>query len=294
MSKQDNLKDYLTDLYEGISLRNPGASRNPQDFRTEIENIEGGDGAPIYDGTIEIDGQPADDYTDYYEKGLEDGEAIGRQAQHDEFWDSVKDDTNWGYRFCGSNWNTTTFKPNFDLNLKGNCNFCFANNIIKVDLVEWLSELGITMSTTEMTQCSKLFYYAKFTRLGVIDLSKVVSANETFAYMEHLHTIDKVIILASFSFSDTFASTPNLVNLTIEGTIGQAGLNLRWSPKLSKASIASIINSLSSTTSGLSVTLSKTAVNTAFETASGLADGSVSDEWLNLIAQKNNWTVSLV
>jgi hypothetical protein len=40
MSKQNNLKDYLTDLYEGISKKRPNASRNPQNFRAEIESIE--------------------------------------------------------------------------------------------------------------------------------------------------------------------------------------------------------------------------------------------------------------
>lgn len=64
--------------------------------------------------------------------------------------------------------------------------------------------------------------------------------------------------------------------------------------KLSKPSITSIINCLSTTTSGLTVTLSKTAVNNAFETSEGVADGSTSQEWLNLVATKTNWTISLV
>jgi hypothetical protein len=42
MSKQDNLKDYLTDLYQGIASKKPNASRNPQNFRREIESIETG------------------------------------------------------------------------------------------------------------------------------------------------------------------------------------------------------------------------------------------------------------
>lgn len=42
MSKQDNLKDFLTDLYAGIVSKKPNASRNPQDFRSEIESIESG------------------------------------------------------------------------------------------------------------------------------------------------------------------------------------------------------------------------------------------------------------
>lgn len=44
MSKSDNLRDYLADLYEGIAEKKPGASKNPQDFRREIEGIESGGG----------------------------------------------------------------------------------------------------------------------------------------------------------------------------------------------------------------------------------------------------------
>lgn len=42
MSKENNLKDYLTDLYQGIASKKPNASRNPQNFRAEIESIQGG------------------------------------------------------------------------------------------------------------------------------------------------------------------------------------------------------------------------------------------------------------
>ena len=45
MAKNDNLKDFLTDLYEGIVSKKPNASRNPQDFRAEIESIQGGSGS---------------------------------------------------------------------------------------------------------------------------------------------------------------------------------------------------------------------------------------------------------
>ena len=39
MAKNNNLKDYLVDLYQGIASRKPNASKNPQDFRSEIENL---------------------------------------------------------------------------------------------------------------------------------------------------------------------------------------------------------------------------------------------------------------
>lgn len=53
MSKQNNLKDFLADLYQGIVSKKPDASKNPQDFRSEIESIETGDGEsdlPVYNG----------------------------------------------------------------------------------------------------------------------------------------------------------------------------------------------------------------------------------------------------
>ena len=57
MSKENNLKDYLTDLYGGIASKKPDASRNPQNFRAEIEAIEtGSNGLPVEVSTqAEID-----------------------------------------------------------------------------------------------------------------------------------------------------------------------------------------------------------------------------------------------
>ena len=42
MNKTNNLRAYLRDLYEGIVSKKPDASRNPQNFRSEIEAIRTG------------------------------------------------------------------------------------------------------------------------------------------------------------------------------------------------------------------------------------------------------------
>ena len=39
MPKNNNLKDYLKDLYAGLSTVKPSASRDPQQFRSEIESL---------------------------------------------------------------------------------------------------------------------------------------------------------------------------------------------------------------------------------------------------------------
>ena len=91
-----------------------------------------------------------------------------------------------------------------------------------------------------------------------------------------------------------FQNLKALEDLTVTGVIGGDGFNVQWSTLLSKASITSIINALSSTTTGLTVTLSLAAVNKAFETSTGANNGSTSTAWTTLIATKTNWTISLV
>lgn len=41
MSKEDNIRDFLADLYQGIATKKPNASKNPQNFRAEVESIAG-------------------------------------------------------------------------------------------------------------------------------------------------------------------------------------------------------------------------------------------------------------
>ena len=91
-----------------------------------------------------------------------------------------------------------------------------------------------------------------------------------------------------------------LEDVTIEGTIGQSGINLQYSTKLSKASIISFINALSDTATGQSITFSKAAVDREFRGVSPadfttIVDGSHSLEWYNIVEiQKTNWTITLV
>lgn len=79
MAKNNNLKDYLVDLYQGIASRKPNASKNPQDFRSEIENLvftsdanaAASDirvGKTAYVNDVKVTGT-IKDYDDTYEEG---------------------------------------------------------------------------------------------------------------------------------------------------------------------------------------------------------------------------------
>lgn len=189
----------------------------------------------------------------------------GKQAEWSEFWDSFQD---YGKRrdyasgFNNSGWTDITFNPKYDIVCLGNAYGAFG--------------------------------YTQFTELKkTVDVTQVTSTGAMFFACNKLKNIYRFVVSPSTPYDTTFGLCDSLENLNIEGTIGQNGFGIQWSTKLNKASITRIINALSTTTSGLTVTLSSTAVNNAFATSEGAADGRTSAEWLALVATRSNWTISL-
>ena len=221
------------------------------------------------------------------------GKQSGKQAEYDAFWDIYQQNgnrTNYRNAFAGHGWTPDNFKPKYDIRPTSDgayMMFYHAKNM-KGDLVQMLEDCGVEL---DLSQCGAWIQYliagSNITRLGRLDCSNASTLGSTFADTP-IHTIDELIVSEKNVFSGAFLNCNELVNLTISGVIGQNGLDLKASTKLSKASIESVVNALSTTKTGLTVTLSATAVNNAFE------GGSAGSEWLNLIATKPNWTISLV
>jgi hypothetical protein len=192
--------------------------------------------------------------------------AAGKQAEYDAFWDGMQNNgnrTEYANAFNNVGWTDITFKPKYDFVCVGNIYAMFA--------------------------------YSRFTELNKsLDISKATNTGSLFYYSTYLKTVHRLVIAETTDLqTTTFAYCLSLENLSVEGTIGQNNFNTQWSTKLTKASITSIVNALSTTTTGLTVTLSATAVNNAFATSEGIADGSTSGEWLALVATKSNWTIAL-
>lgn len=165
------------------------------------------------------------------------------------------------------------------------------------DLAERLNECGVILDTSASTSFTWCFFSTStITRIPELNTTGAASLSQMFYSCTGLHTIDKLILKddGSQTFTDAFRSAIALENIVIEGVIGQNGFNTQYSTKLSKASITSIVNALSTTTSGLTVTFSLKAVKNAFETSTGAADGNTSAEWNALTATRSNWTFSLV
>lgn len=185
------------------------------------------------------------------------GTDTGGKSYYDEFWDNYQQNGTriyYPYAFAYS-WNDAIYKPKYDITNAQN--------------------IGLQY----------LFAYSTVTdTIVTIDASKATKSQHIFDSNRRLRTIRKLIVSENNGFNTWFRYCEDLETLIVEGTIGQNGFDLQWSKNLSKASIESIINHLSTTTSGLTVTLSKTAVNNAFTT----------DEWNALIGTRTNWTISLV
>ncbi len=203
-----------------------------------------------------------------YASGKTEGYNEGYQAYYDFFWDGMLNNgnpANYVGRF--RRWtNTSIYEPN--------------HNIVH--------------STSAAQSAQNTFYEAFFTDLKVDNVFSDVSNLNYFCYgCSYLVNARTMHVTEKTSYSTPFGGCSKLEEIRFNGTIGKNGLSFKDSTKLSKDSIESVINALSSTTSGLTVTFSKTSVNKAFETSSGANDGSTSTEWTTLVASKSNWTISL-
>lgn len=225
----------------------------------------------------------------------------GKNKEWSDFWDSFQDKgarTSYNSVFRFKYWNKNTFKPKYNINIAGDGDSAFRffnQNTSSFDFAEHLNKLGITIDCSNCTKASYLFYYSYLTHLPELDLSSAETIAYAFRYST-VSTIDKIKLKEDGNqmLSYSFSNTPFLKNIVVEGTIGQDGVDLSASTVLTKESIISFINALSSSAAGKAITFSLTAVNSAFETADGADDGSTSAEWENLTAEKSNWTIALL
>ena len=143
------------------------------------------------------------------------------------------------------------------------------------------------------TNFQNMFYYSGVYNIPTLNCSKAANMRSMFDSNSQVTNIDEIILpTVTTDFANMFNNCSALRSIRFRGTISQNGINLQWSKSLDKDSITSLVEALSKSTSGLTVTLSKDAVDEAFST-SGTA-GSATTVWNNLRTSKSNWTISLV
>ena len=203
--------------------------------------------------------------------------------------------TNYNSAFWGEKWTDELFKPHVVIK-PTNFNSGFYGS--KIENSAYTDLLDFSNCTT----LSAAFYMSSVKKLKVIDARNTtgVGMGNIFAMCSKLESIDEFypssVSSNKPSFSSTFVGCSALTKIIFKSEISQNGLNLQYATKLSRESIESIINNLSNTTSGLSITLSKTAVDKA------CAEMELSDSynstnsawWAWLTGRKSNWTISLL
>lgn len=213
----------------------------------------------------------------------------GADAEHKAFWHTLqtgKGYNKYTYAFYGAGWTNDNFKPIYDIcPTEAYQMFCWSN--ISGDLTEILSDLKIKLDLSKASTVYKCFAATEFTRIGEVDTRSAGTVNSMFFESSKLETIDKLMLKndGSQTFKMTFGKCNALKNLTVEGVIGGTTFDMRYCTSLSKDSICSVIEAVS-TTKTTKITLSQSAVVKAF--------GSVSDtEWLNLKNTRPKCTVVL-
>lgn len=227
----------------------------------------------------------------------------GRTQEWNDFWDIYQSRGSrraYEHAFRGlvaegvNGWDDSNFKPKYDI-IASNLAYCFQYSSI-TNLKQILEDCGVSLSFSDSMIAAGLYYafeYSRITHIPELYCPTVSNMQNAFRICRDLKSIDKITVSSGCSTLNAFLDCNALEEIRIGSVIANAW-NFQWSTKLSKDSITSVINALSGTSSGLTVTFSKRAVNNAFKTAEGLSDGSSSSEWATLIGTKPNWTISLV
>lgn len=220
----------------------------------------------------------------------------GKKAQYDAFWDSFQQNgerTDYRSAF-GAMWTAETFKPKYPIR-PTTANFMFYHNqgggVHIDDFVEFCKENNVVLDYSQCVEAQYGIGCLCSPHFGTLDFSNATDLQQLFYghsfgnnQSHSVVTIDEFISSEITTYHiNTFQHAVNLENIKMSGVVAK-DITFQHCTKLTKASITSIINVLSNTTSGLTLTLSKTAKENAF----------TAEEWATLIATKPNWTISLV
>lgn len=221
-----------------------------------------------------------------YEAGID----VGKKSEYDAFWDALQKNgtaSNYEYAFGSRVWTDKMFKPKYNITLAAGytATDMFARSNI-TNVKQRLIEAGVVLDTSACTYFTRMFYNAKTTEIPTIDISNAKGTQTLFASAS-IVSIDKVIISETTKINvDMFSGATKLKDIVFDGVIG-SNLDMSQCTNLSKASITSIMNALSTTATGKTLTLSQDAVEVAF-----IPDDV--DEWAALVNARSNWTITMI
>lgn len=228
----------------------------------------------------------------------------GKQSEYDRFWDEFQQNGNrtiYNNAF-GSGWTENIFKPKYAMR-PTNATYMFFNqlgqSITITDFVEFCRQNNIILDFSNCVSASYSLGNLWTNHHGVLDFSKCTSLSSIF-YSQNLvpelgiKKIDEFISSATTVYdATTFQNALMLEDITFSGIIAN-NIWFNTCTLLTKASMLSIFEALSTITTGKSITLSLTAVSKAFETTPGANDGIFNYEFALLTDTRTNWGIQLL
>ena len=215
-----------------------------------------------------------------YDKGKADGDKA--------LWDAITgNNTRTNYIYGIYRWLGVEYlHPPYQIKVVGACDYMisFCDKLKKIEK-EFFDLSGVTGVPIALFRNNAML--EEIEDCGLPTLGK---HDANYLNCNALHTIELIRSNVTTTYSNTFNNCHNLANVKFEGEIGQ-NISFQHSP-LSKASITNIFEHLSTTTSGTTLTLKKTAVNAAFgidvDDENTYPEGS---EYYTLRHSRDNWSV---
>ncbi len=185
----------------------------------------------------------------------------GKKDEHDKFWDTFQDyGKRADYQHAFHYWNCDYIRPKYKVvpTVIGSLNQMFTKSKIKKIEAEYFDFSQVPIGTS----ISQGNYYIFSTCEHLKEIEDIgfqpnLSYHTCFAWCYALKTIAKIRSDETITWTDAFTKCTSLENLTIEGTIGKNGFNVKDSKKLTTASLLSILKALSkdsTVASGKSIT----------------------------------------
>lgn len=229
---------------------------------------------------------------------LDDAYEAGKKSEYDAFWDNYQQNgnrTDYYAGFAGVGWTDKTVNPKHIVKPK-DAQMMFYKSRITFDP---MSDPRFDFSECDIF--SQAFSYSDITKLSAIDVTKTKQngARFIFHYAQKLVTVEKLTVGATpvnnNYFQSAFDGAIELQYIFFDGEICY-DINMSACKKLAKVSIDSAMDHLSATTTAKrTLTLSKAAVNKAYETSEGANDGVESQDWNDKVnAAPDNWIISVI
>ena len=188
------------------------------------------------------------------------GGTVDAKSWYDEFWDNFQENgkkIHYAYAFSFAGWNDNIYNPKYPIivnNVNGIANMFFWNR-------------GITD-----------------TKVHISNTGTMIAAFAN-SFIERIPSLE---VNGVTDYSSAFLNCDRLKVLNLSGVIDINGFDIHWSTGLTADSLYSIIQALSTTTTGLTITLPTTA---QANYNANPPEGAPAT-WAELVAARSNWTIA--